>query len=230
MAVGATEPAHTAAPGKRLRLLLILTVLVASTLALLAWTQPWGTLDVTVSGVAGGGAIEQIEVDGGIAAPAITALALAGFALAGALTIAGPVIRVVLGVLEILLGASVVVSAFLALSAPAGAGAAAVTAATGIAGRDSVADAVLDSTTTGWPYLALTAGVLMAVTGLLIVFTTRRWPSATKRYQSVRFEPATTDAAGVTPEPGPEPSREPDAVVDWDELSRGEDPTSEAPR
>ena len=210
----------TAPTGRRLRLVLILTVLVASTLALLSWTRIWGTVDVTVSG----GVTEQIEVSGAIAAPAITALALAGFALAGALTIAGPVIRLVLGVLEMLIGASVFLSAVLAVSDPAHAGAAAVTAATGIAGRDGVAQAVEASATTGWPYLALVAAVIMAVTGFLIVFTTKRWPGSTKKYQTMRFEPVTTDAAASAREPG----RAPDPVVDWDELSRGEDPTSES--
>ncbi|MFC5930190.1 hypothetical protein D6T64_05560 [Cryobacterium melibiosiphilum] len=218
------QPAEPAVPrshaGKRLRLLLIVTVLFASTLALLAWTRVWGTVDVTVSG----GVAERIEVDGSIAAPAITALALAGFALAGALTIAGPVIRAVLGALEVLIGASVFLSAYLAVSDPAHASAAAVTAATGIAGRDSVASAVEASATTGWPYLALTASVIMAVAGILIVVTTTRWPGATKKYQTVRFEPVTTDASAAAREPG----RAPDAVVDWDELSRGEDPTNES--
>ncbi|TFD45677.1 hypothetical protein E3T55_18675 [Cryobacterium frigoriphilum] len=206
--------------GKRLRLSLILTVLGASTLALLAWTQVWGTVDVAVSA----GGPEPIAVDGSVAAPAITALALAGFALAGALTIAGPLIRVVLGVLEMLLGASVFLSALLAVADPAHASSAAVTAATGIAGRDGVARAVEASATTGWPYLALVAAVIMAGAGFLIVFTTKRWPGATKRHQTVRFEPVTTDAAAGAREPG----RAPDAVVDWDELSRGEDPTSES--
>jgi len=209
-----------ASTGKRLRLLLILTVLAASTLALLAWTRVWGTVDVPVSG----GGVERIEVGGAIAAPAITALALAGFALAGALTIAGPVIRVVLGVLEILIGASVFLSAFLAISDPARASSAAVTAATGIAGRDSIANAVQATATTAWPYLALVSAVIMAVAGFSVVFTTKRWPGATKKYQTVRFEPLRADAAASDREA----DRAPDAVVDWDELSRGEDPTSES--
>jgi hypothetical protein len=206
--------------GRRLRLLLIVTVLAASTLALLAWTRVWGTVDVPVSG----GVAERIVVDGSIAAPAITALALAGFALAGALTIAGPVIRVVLGVLEMLIGASVFLSAFLAISDPARAGSAAVTAATGIAGRNSIASAVEATATTGWPYLALVSAVIMAAAGFLVVATTKRWPGTTKKYQSMRFEPVRADAAASAREPG----RAPDAVVDWDELSRGEDPTSES--
>jgi uncharacterized membrane protein (TIGR02234 family) len=220
MTAGAAPAGRPVATGKRLRLLLIVTVLAASTLALLAWTQVWGSVDVTGSA----GVTEQIEVDGSIAAPAITALALAGIALAGALSIAGPVIRVILGILEILLGASVFLSAFFAVTDPAHASAAAVTAATGIAGRDSVASAVQSSTTTLWPYLAVLASVIMAVTGLLIVFTVRAWPGATRRYQSVRFAPVTTDAGPSVRRPG----RAPDAVVDWDELSRGEDPTTQS--
>jgi uncharacterized membrane protein (TIGR02234 family) len=203
--------------GRRLKLGLILGVLAASGLALLAWTQVWIQADVATSG----SAREHLEVTGSTASPALTALALAGLALGAALTIAGPVIRVVLGLLEVLLGLSVFLGGFLAVSDPARAAAAAVTDATGISGRESIAIALVDPSVTAWPFVALAAGVLMALLGAGIVATARRWPGPTTRYQSVRLEPAR--AAG-TPGTGEAPPR--DAVDDWDELSRGDDPTT----
>ena len=210
---------------RRVKLGHILVVLLASGLALLAWTQVWVNATVGQSG----SARQSLEVSGSTAAPGVTALALAGLALAGALSIAGPVIRVVLGVLATLLGLSVFLSAYLAIAAPAAASAGAVTDATGISGVDSVVDAVVSASVTPWPFVALLAGVVMAVAGVGVLVTARRWPGATSRYQAVRFETAGAAEAGATdadardPDGPSAPVR--DAVDDWDGLSRGEDPT-----
>ena len=203
-------------------------MLLASGLALLAWTQVWVNAIVGQSG----SARQSLEVSGSTAAPAVTALALAGLALAGAVSIAGPVIRVVLGVLEVLLGFSVILSAFLAITAPAAASAGAVTDATGISGVDSVVDAVTEAALTPWPFVALLAGVVMFGAGVGVLVTARRWPGPTSRYQAVRFE--TAEPGEMTAVHGPDgadsstPGSTSDAVDDWDGLSRGEDPT--APR
>lgn len=201
--------------GPRVKLTLILGVLLASGLALLAWTQVWVNADVATLGAAQ----RHLAVPGSIASPALTALALAGLALGGALTIAGPVIRVVLGVLEVLLGVSVFLAAFTAVSDPAAASAAAVTKATGITGKKSIEVGVVDPTVTPWPFVALAAAVLMLALGAAIVVTAGRWPGQGSRYQAVRLEPVKTAAAQ---EEAPR-----DAVTDWDELSRGDDPTAQ---
>jgi uncharacterized membrane protein (TIGR02234 family) len=197
---------------RRIKPTLILAVIAASGLALLAWTQVWATLDVILDG-----GQTALEVTGSVAAPGLTALALAGLALAGALTIAGGVIRIILGLLEMLLGVSVVLSAVLAIADPIGAGSAAVTAVSGISGIDSIRAGVSAAALTGWPYLALGAGILMFLVGLAVCLTARRWPGATTRYDATRFEPVTDAATGQT--------RPRDAVDDWDGLTRGDDPT-----
>ncbi|MGY4856953.1 Trp biosynthesis-associated membrane protein [Cryobacterium sp. AP23] len=199
---------------RRIKPLLVLAVILASGIALLAWTQVW----VTVRLAADGTTQQVLDVTGSIAAPGLTALALAGLALAGALTIAGVVIRIILGLLEMLLGVSVILSAALVVFDPVGASAAAVTTATGIAGSDSTRAAVSQAALTFWPFLALAAGVLMFLVGLLICITAKRWPGPTKRYDTTRFEPVTDAATGQT--------RPRDAVDDWDGLTRGDDPTA----
>ncbi|MBC7441661.1 MAG: Trp biosynthesis-associated membrane protein [Ramlibacter sp.] len=211
------------AAARRLKLAHILVVLLASGLALLAWTQTWVNAVVAQSGTAR----QSLEVTGATASPALTALAMAGIALAGALTIAGPVIRVILGLLEVLLGFSVFLAAFLAVGDPAAASAGAITKVTGVSGKESVLDGVVSAALTPWPYLALLAGVLMAAIGVSLLVTARRWPGPTTRYQAVRFAPAgspgVTDAAAL----GDDADTEHDAVDDWDGLSRGEDPTAQ---
>jgi len=201
-----------AAP-RRIKPILILAVIAASGLALLAWTQVWATVRLAADGTSQ----QVLDVTGSIAAPGLTALALAGLALAGALTIAGVVIRIVLGILEMLLGVSVILSAALALTDPVGASAAAVTAATGIAGTDSTRAAVESAALTFWPFLALVAGILMVIVGLIVCASARRWPGPTTRYETTRFAPVTDAATGQT--------RPRDAVDDWDGLTRGDDPT-----
>jgi uncharacterized membrane protein (TIGR02234 family) len=222
-------------PARRIKLALIVTVLVASALVLLAWTQTW--VQASVAGEDGGA--HQLEVTGSQAAPALTALALAGLALAGALSIAGVVIRVVLGILEVLLGVSVFIASLSAVTDSAAASASAVTAATGITGSESVQASVVGTTVSGWPYLALSAACLMVVAGAVIVLTAARWPGPTARYQAVRLASAAPNAASsldadaaahadaaADPLAAPPAERHGDSVGDWDDLSRGNDPTA----
>ena len=188
--------------GRRLRLTTIVALLALDGIVLLAWTQPWAS--VTIADTA------TLAVAGDVAAPALTALALSGLALAGALTIAGPLFRVVLGVLQVALGALVTTSAALMLGDPVSAVSPAVTAATGVSGRASVAALVETLTLSPWPVVALVAGILLAVVGASVVVFTRRWPASSRRYQAVNLE---------------EPDGESSAIGDWDALSDGRDPT-----
>ncbi|KFF60594.1 hypothetical protein JF66_03165 [Cryobacterium sp. MLB-32] len=199
---------------RRVKLTLILAVLGASMLALLAWTQVWVNATVSTSGTDS----LALAVDGSEASPAITALALAGFALAGALTIAGRIIRLVLGALEILIGVSVFLATYQVINAPALASSSAVTKATGIAGTESILAVVADASATPWPYLALVASFLMLLAGVGIIITAGRWPGPTSRYQTTRLAPAGGEMGNR--------DHAPDPVVDWDDLSRGEDPTA----
>ncbi|WP_104132823.1 Trp biosynthesis-associated membrane protein [Cryobacterium sp. M91] len=210
---------------RRLKLVFILSVLAASSLAMLAWTQVWVQAEV---GLPDAGT-QVLEIDGAIAAPALTALALSGFALAAALTIAGRLIRIVLGALEVLLGFSVFLAAFLAVRDPADASAAAVTAATGIAGHESIQLSVLGTVITPWPFVAMGAAIVMVGVGVAIIVTSGRWPGPTRKYQAVRFEqvasPHGAQPLATPTEPAASDSAASDSVGDWDDLSRGDDPT-----
>lgn len=255
MSASDTDQERTAVErsGRRLKLMTILVVLVASGLTFLAWSQSWGTLTL----VAGTNTASTLDVPGSAAAPALSALSLAGLALAGALAIAGPVIRIVLGALEVLLGASVLWSAIGAITDPVGVGASVVTASTGVAGTASIRDLVTPASTSPWPALTVVFGAVMVLAGVLIVATVRRWPVAGRRYQAVTFEGADgrrssdpgdffdelpredesgqVDRADAAAAPGaPHLPDDPEgaatlsrdtAVDNWDDLTRGTDPT-----
>ncbi|MBG6238073.1 putative membrane protein (TIGR02234 family) [Mycetocola sp. CAN_C7] len=201
-----TEPA-TPVRGKRVKYILIVASLALSALTLVAWTQTW--LDVQL---VEGSATAAVTVDGNTAAPALAALALAGLALTAALAIAGVLFRILLGVLDAVLGVCIALSAILVLTSPIGASEAAVTTATGIAGSSSIADIVSATSLTIWPILTLLFGILLALTGVAIAISGRGWPSSSRKYSAVRLEPVDGDAM-------------PDSVDSWDDLTRGDDPT-----
>ncbi|MEF2979184.1 Trp biosynthesis-associated membrane protein [Subtercola sp. YIM 133946] len=243
-------PAATAASqARRLKSMTIFAVVIWSALVFLAWSQPWFTL--TAQGRAGDSI--SVTVQGAVAAPALSALALAGLALAAALAIAGIVVRLVLGILEFVLGASILASAVGALANPVLAGQSAVTTATGVAGSSSIQSIATSAGSSLWPFLAIVAGALMALTGILIVVTLKRWPVSGRKYQPVQFaaedgrvagnpvdlidsgdEPPADEVAGArSADAAPEAVSNVDdetentaAVDSWDSLSRGQDPTT----
>lgn len=196
---------------RRTKGLALLLVLATSAATFLGWSQDWSTLRI------GGQAPALVPVAGSVAAPALSALALSSLALAGALAIAGRALRVVLGVLQALIGATVALTALAAVSGPVQAGEAAVTTVTGVAGSAPVADLVVGWTTTPWGPSTIVAGVASALTGVLIALTGPRWPTGRSRYDA----PESAPTRRVAPREDP--------VAAWDSLSGGADPTRREP-
>jgi hypothetical protein len=179
----------------RVRLISMAAIVAGAGLAALSWSQPWYTVD-------------DVVVGGDVAGAAVLPLALASLTLLLALALAGPVFRVILGVLDALLGVCVVVVAVWSLSDPVRASQPALVEATGMQSEAPLT--LMPVTTTPWPAVGIVAGALMIATGLFIAVTARRWPVSGSRYARTRLE---------TPEG--------DAVHDWDALSDGDDPTTD---
>ncbi|WP_374010434.1 Trp biosynthesis-associated membrane protein [Leifsonia sp. LS-T14] len=231
--------------GRRAKYLTMLLLVVGSGLALLAATQPWFTIRLTDTA----NHSSTITVAGSVAAPALTALALAGLALTAALAIAGPVFRIVLGVLGVLLGVSVLISAITAVSDAVRASASAITTATGIAGDASIRHLVHSVETQFWPWLAMVAGALIVLAAAAAVVFARLWPGSSRKYQTrfagedgrpadeVLSEASGTDRGDEVPSvgnaddtpgatsDGPAALDRDTAIDSWDELTRGDDPT-----
>ncbi|HEY9497899.1 MAG TPA: Trp biosynthesis-associated membrane protein [Terrimesophilobacter sp.] len=193
--------------GRRLKTMSIVAGVVFAGLALLSWTQTWFV--VVLGGQAAGHA--PIAADGSVGAPAVSALALACLAGIGAMAISGPFFRAVLAVLQLVIGACIVLSAALALSSPVSAVLSLVTEATGVAGTGPAAELIDSVAATVWPWASLLSGALLAALGIVILATGRRWPGSSRKYQPVRLEEAEGSDS---------------AVSDWDSLSGGSDPTS----
>ncbi|MEX1079181.1 MAG: Trp biosynthesis-associated membrane protein [Homoserinimonas sp.] len=192
---------------RRLKPLSLVVSILLSALTLLSWTMTWFIVELGT----GNAPRQVVPVAGDVAAPALAALGLAGLALVAALAIAGPVFRIVLGLLQAAIGVCVGWSALSALAHPDAASAPLVTETTGISGGESVETLVHSAAATPWPAVTVVVSVLMILTGIAIVMTSRRWPSATSRFQGVRLDDADKPRS---------------AISDWDSLSDGSDPTS----
>lgn len=194
---------------RRARSLAVVGMLLAGALGVIASTQTW--IDVTLAD----GAQQTLAVPGSDAIPVLTPLSLAALALGAALSIVGPVVRYVLGALALVIaGALGVATAQLLLTMPVSATAATVTEATGISGVDAVADLVASMSLTPWPAVTLLTQILLAAAAVFTLVTARRWQgSADRKYRSAADAPA-------------DGSRPHDAIDSWDDLSRGDDPTT----
>lgn len=217
-----TEPtpaARAARRGRTLKLSTILAVLVGAVLGLAGATQTWYTITLT----ARAGHFAPVVVTGSTAAPALTALSLAGLALALALAIGGRLARVIIGVVGVLLGVCLVLAS---VGDPRHTAAVrdAISKATGIAGTASVNALIGHVSATVWPAAAIAGGVIIGLGSLAALLTGRLWPGGSRRYDAVRFE-ETDDQASARPRRAPAPRPGDSAVDDWDELTRGEDPS-----
>jgi hypothetical protein len=184
----------------RLRLTSMAVIVLEAGLVSLAWSQTWFTFTID-------GAVQP--VGGDVAGGALLPLALASLTLVLALALAGPVFRVILGVLDALLGLCVVVVAAWALGDPVRASLSALRDATGISSADALSAQVTGVAVSPWPVAGLVAGILVVLTGLGVAVTSRAWPASASKYTRSRLE---------TPEGN--------AIHDWDALSEGEDPTA----
>lgn len=238
---GTAEQEAVRPVNRRAKYLTLFALLAGSGLALLAATQTW--FGVHLTDVASH--VSTLGVPGSAAAPALTALALAGLALTAALAIAGPVFRIVLALLGALLGVSVLVSAGTALADALRASSSAITTATGVAGESSIRRLVDAVDVQFWPWLAVAGGMLIVLASGAVVVTSRVWPGSSRKYQTRFAGEDGRDAAavlGTSDAPGSdddearalaegETAAEPttldrDTAIDsWDELSRGDDPT-----
>ncbi|MET0590263.1 MAG: Trp biosynthesis-associated membrane protein [Naasia sp.] len=192
--------------GRRAKLLALLALVVTAGAVLIGGNLVWFTARVD------GG---SVEVVGQSAAPALSGLALASLALAGALSLAPVVLRLVLGGLQVALSALVFAAALPALTDPAGRVAPRVTEVTGIDGDGPVRALLLGIDSTPWPMVVLIMAGLGAAAGVWILVTGRSWPVPGRRY-----------AAGTDPEkPRSDAPEERTREDEWDALTRGEDPT-----
>lgn len=198
----------------RSRPLVVVVGLAVAGLVMLSWTQTWFTVHLDTSAAV----VPTVDADGAAVVPQYTALAIASLALFLAVTIAGRVLRIVLALVEVLLGVAVVATGISALSDPLASSKSAVGAVAGISDLAGVRRVVDSVDVSVWPVVGIVAGVLTVLVGVAALVLQRSWPGPSRKYD---------DAAGARS--GSRADRPVavvrDAVVEWDELSAGVDPT-----
>ena len=189
-------PARRAGRGRAAGLLLVLTGLTAL-VAVPTWFTTTGTtaLQGTVT----------IRVSGSQVAPAILAAAVAILAAVAAVGLVGRAGRWVVAAVVVGCGLLVVGTTLGVTADPVAAVTPVVAAQTGV-GR--LAGPV---STSAWPWLATTVGVLDVLAAIWLVVASRAWSRPSRRHE-------TAPAAGG-------PAAAPDERSDWDALSRGDDPS-----
>jgi hypothetical protein len=201
---------------RRARLLSVVVIVVCGALGIISSTQTWLTV------VLDDGAGHLLDVPGASAIPVLAPLSLAVLALGAALSIVGLILRYVFGALSVAIGILLVwLTSNVAFEHPTSSVIATVTESTGIAGESAVDALIASITATAWPVVTLAGWILLVAAGVFTIATARGWAGTGRRYRTADAEsgdstrPAT--AAGSRPH---------DAIDDWDDLSRGEDPTA----
>lgn len=191
---------------RRGRSLAVSAFLLSGAVGIISSTQTWLTVERADAG-------EAIPVPGASALPLLAPLSLAVLALGIALSIVGPVLRLIFGVLAtaaaLFLGWTTLQ---LLISEPLSAVGPTVTETTGLAGTAAIADVVAGIELSAWPVMTLVGWVVLLAASLVVLLTWRRWKTGGRRYR--------TDTAHVEAAAGPV-----DAIDSWDDLSRGTDPT-----
>lgn len=212
---------------RRARLLAVVTTVACGGLGVISSTQTW------LTAVLDDGAGHALEVPGASAIPVLAPLSLAVLALGAALSIVGLAMRYVFGALSTLIGLILIwLTARVAFEHPVAAVSAVVTESTGIAGESSVAALVSSITATPWPVVTLGGWVVLVAAGVFTIVTARTWAGTGRRYRTDGSGAASTGGGTRPTDPtGPNGARPHDAagsraVDDWDDLSRGEDPTT----
>ncbi len=196
---------------RRARLLSVVVIVACGALGVISSTQTW--LTVTLAD----GAEHALEVAGSAALPVLAPLSLAVLALGAALSIVGAVLRYVFGGLTLVIAALLAWLTFdILLTLPTSSFASAVTQATGITGESAVAGLVDHVVPSAWPGITLAVWIALIVAGVFVLATARGWRGSGRRYRT--DDDARPGAAAA--------SRPHDAIDDWDDLSRGEDPTA----
>ncbi|MFF2316997.1 Trp biosynthesis-associated membrane protein [Arthrobacter sp. NPDC058097] len=207
-------PAGSAVPGKTRRTVpgwarKSTVVLLIAALALAAFgttTQTWLTVHLDPQQVGQAAGSDGLQVQGSKAATTVTALALVALAGGLAASIAGKIARWIITAIIVLAAAGIIAAAATVLADPLAAAQGSIAAATGVSGGTA------DVSVSTFPVLAVVAGSLLAVGGLLVVPAGRYWKSRTK-YDAAAAGPAGEQAGPV------------DEIDSWDRLSRGDDPT-----
>ena len=213
----ATHKARSGTPAWARKSTVVLLIAVLALAVFGTTTQTWLTVHLDPQQLGQGAAVQDgLQVQGSKAATTVTALALVALAGGLAASIAGKAARWVITGIIVLAAAGIIAAAATVLANPLAAAQGSIAAATGVSGSTA------DVSVTAFPVLAVAAGSLLAVGGLLVVPAGRFWKTRTK--YDTAAQAATDHGASAHGSPGAQTGPV-DEIDSWDRLSRGDDPT-----
>jgi len=196
--------------------MVLVLMLMSASVILISGSRVW------VSGSAGDAVLgaSVLHGKGSDIAPGVLAAALVGLASAVAAATAGTVVRVIAAwsaMLAAVLGVVVIISV---LADPGG-----VLGTLAAAGTGRSGSVVAHGQAGSWAWVALSATLVMGFGGLCALVGASRWNGLSSRYDPPvaghSSQSSQTSQLGSTSDLGRR------GEVEWDQLSRGEDPTVE---
>lgn len=201
-------------------------LLILSVLALLASSQNW--LTFTLDTVASSN--QSLSVAGNAVAPLAFSLSIIALAGVGALTIADRVVSVIILVAVSAASIGIVAVTWAVMNDPVGYAKAQLSAATGLAGLNTLRDHVIQTELSPWVIVTLIVAIVVAATSIATLFFVRNWTAGGTRYSSRAVRGAAEDHADSTAETFARfEALSDDRIQDWDALSQGEDPSKNDP-
>ena len=207
---------------RRFKSMSLLAAIVLSAMVLIGWSQTWFVFDVSFAE----GQSRPLDISGQQVASALSALGLTGFALTAALSLAGILLRRILGILLFLLGVGIFFATIAPWADPISAAAPALTALSAISDVETLRTFVLSTSTTAWPGVSAVMGLLFLPLGILIFFTAGKWGTASRKFERTSKKAASpTSSLGVADAPAQMEDVSAQNIDAWDALSHGDDPT-----
>ncbi|MEY4040020.1 MAG: hypothetical protein RLZZ52_888 [Actinomycetota bacterium] len=207
---------------RRFKSMSLLAAIVLSAMVLIGWSQTWFVFDVSFAE----GQSRPLDISGQQVASALSALGLTGFALTAALSLAGILLRRILGILLFFLGVGIFFATIAPWADPISAAAPALTALSAISDVETLRTFVLSTSTTAWPGVSAVMGLLFLPLGILIFFTAGKWGTASRKFERTSKKAASpTSSLGVADAPGQMEDVSAQNIDAWDALSHGDDPT-----
>ena len=179
---------------------------------LLAWSQSWVNLTISFSA-----SLVPQQLSGEVVAPALPGLVFLNIASIAVIAISGKLLRKILSGVLMLSGLGIFVISVNVISDPVQSSLSQLSIISGINNPDELIALVEESLVTPWPFISAVSSLILIATSVIIFFTSAKWISSSRKYDTSSQVPTTVDSA---------PQSEKN-ISQWDTLSQGSDPTTD---
>jgi uncharacterized membrane protein (TIGR02234 family) len=188
----------------------VLALVLGAVLVFAGWSQNWATLHIVAADVR----VTTLSVTGQESTVLPAGLALVSLATGLVLLTAGRILAFAIALLNVLVSAGLIVTVLLYAASPADFLLKQLSALSGISETDALIELVGATSLGGGLYVALIGALVVLLGSILVLVGSSSWKARKSRFERATRGSQTTNAGPVT------------TVDAWDEMSRGDDPTS----